>query len=154
MSYWVTNKNYVPVNTGTPSGSNFSNATIAVKVVTESFNHLANTRITDEHKAAKITINNSVTAVFRTMIPVYQSGISYGLQNNVFITKVVSTVFKNNLQKSMVPQVIKVLSERLQPIFIIDGSDDYIGEGSFGFGGGGVLALSETTSGGVNAFWG
>lgn len=153
MSYWRATSESVEVYTNTPAGSNFSNQTTNTLVVTESFNHLVNNRIVNIVKAAEVKVNNSKPVVYSTMVPVYQSGITYGLQNNEYMTRVVSITYKTNLQESMIPKVVQVLTERIQPIFVIAGSGEYTGDGSFGIGGGGVLG-GTTSTGGVNAFWG
>lgn len=152
MSYWRAALESVEVYTNTPAGSNFSNQTTNTLVVTESFTHLVNNRIVNQVKAAEVKINNSKIVVYATMVPVYQSGITYGLQNDEYMTKIESITYKTNLQESIIPKVVQVVTDRIQPIFVIAGSGDYTGDGSFGIGGGGVLG-GTTPTGGVTAFW-
>jgi hypothetical protein len=153
MSYWRATSESVEVYTNTPAGSNFSNQTTNILVVTESLNHLVNNRIVNVVRAAEVKTVNSKPVVYSTMVPVYQSGITYGLQNNVYMTRVETNTYKSILQESIIPKVVQVVTDRIQPIFVIAASDEYTGDGSFGIGGGGVLG-GTTSTGGVNAFWG
>jgi hypothetical protein len=153
MSYWRATSEPVEVYTKTPAGSNLSNQTTNILVVTESLNHLVNNRIVNVVRAAEVKVNNSKPVVYSTMVPVYQSGITYGLQNNQYMTRVATNTHKGILQESIIPKVVQVVTDRIQPIFVIAASDEYTGDGSFGIGGGGVLG-GTTSTGGVNAFWG
>jgi uncharacterized membrane protein YgcG len=165
----------VQINGSTPSNTKLSNFILEESLVNTDVNLSGNRVVyTPENTLVAIakvnaSSNNSTYSPLiarRTTVPVYQSSITYGIQNNLLYTRFNPTrVFRINVAETTVPFVVAVNTDRNQNIIntkfmtrtvvqvVRTTNWNLSGSGSGGTGGGGTGGGGSGGTGGPTAFW-